>query len=170
MLQSKMVKQKVYEIGRIAQELAEAKGIDLIPIDSISVLAGRLDDLYKSPLSLILNWAIFRTARAENSIAFEGRNDSYHIVYGGSQTYDPKKITSEGLYIETPERKIVVIRGINNHPHYIEVKDKKAYQALAGFNTMTGSPDHPLDGKYKGSAGFEDKDIPNIKGALEILL
>jgi hypothetical protein len=167
-----MAGQEPYEIGRIVKELAEARRIQLT-IGTIDHTNG-MDflDYLNHPFSQpgVSDWLVFRMAR-EGEVAFEGKNNTHHFIYGGSKE---NLVTSEGVYISTPEREIMIVRGIKYHPavphpNYIEVKDRKAW-VLQQFRTMAGSPDHPCDGRFIGSVGFIGEDIPKLKKALEALL
>ena len=166
-----MTIQEPYKIGKIVKKLAEERGIYVVNRDVDYFKEIDMLDYLNYPLSKpgMKEWLMHRTTR-ENEVIFEGINNDYHILYGGNRTLVPSILTSEGVYISTPNRIITIVRGIRAHPNYIEVIDRKAEDILRRFRTMTGSPDHLCDGRFRGSIGFSNEDIPRLREALGALI
>ena len=162
--------QEVYELGKICQELAEEKGIELKPID-IPSKTPSLKDFGNCVFSKqgIMEWDL-RAKTLDNPVALEGTNENYYFLYAGSQTQKPEQITSEALYIETNQRIISVTRGIKGVSAHIKVKDKKAQEVFKDFNAATPYLFEEKISFYDSNEFPELSQIKNIKKALEQLL
>ena len=166
-----MINQKIYEIGKIGKQLAKTKGVDLSAIQKKFLTFGSVTYVDNSPIKELSVLISSNSVLVDDISSFNGNNGSYNFFYLGFQNIDPKKTISEGLFIGTPERTIIVIRGTYNYPNYIQVKDTKATHALGGLNQMKSFSHHPMDGRNDGILGyFVVKDIPKIKVALEKLI
>lgn len=178
--------QEVYEIGKICQELAKDKGIELkeIKIPRQDITWGEFFDLNHSNPEIIvwkeLEYWDVNAKTLENPIALKGENECYNFIYAGSQTKKPKQITSEALYIETAQRIITVIRGIKETRASIKIIDKTVMDVFKEFSNSEdlfkveipfNDLNNPLLEDEKLKKALEQySDMGKIKKALEQLL